>query len=340
MSTRCFEIKVMLFIALFFVYGFSMTQAQTDDVTGYETVSVSIPATGYDASKGPEMARVKYNKTFPLVITSDDMGKTELTNNWAEVNGYPNVSDNVDLGIQPGGSKLLAAPYKKYYMQHESSDVSDYQPMTYTDNVGKTQRYRMTSAIMPYDLASGSYAKISADDAKLMLRTGWSFAQHDVDDISSVDNISAAMTRNSNTWASQVGIGLKVMVEPNGNHNYLSAGQQNSGVCWNIFQNPTSEYPGNSKEIADWTDGTMPTSFTSKPQGGFTRSFFQGHESEWKNEVNGADGTRMIIGGTHGLGNEIKQHLRTATNVTNNAWVGSADEVWEYYHIYNNVSSM
>lgn len=92
MSTRCFEFKVMLFIALFFVYGFSMTQAQTD-VTDYETVTVSIPATSYDASKGPEMARVKYNKTFPLVITSDDMGKTELTNNWAEVNGYPNVSD-------------------------------------------------------------------------------------------------------------------------------------------------------------------------------------------------------------------------------------------------------
>ena len=347
MSIRCFEFKVMLFIALFFVYGFSMTQAQTDDVTDYETVTVSIPATGYDALKGPEMARVKYNKTFPLVITSDDMGKTELTNNWAEVNGYPNVSDNVDLGIQPGGSKLLAAPYKKYYMQHESSDVSDYQPMTYTDNVGKTQRYRMTSAIMPYDLASGSYAKISADDAKLMLRTGWSFAQHDVDDISSVDNISAAMTRNSNTWASQVGIGLKVVVEPNGNHNYLSAGRQNSGVCWNIFQNAATGYPFQSRAVDDWTHsrtnwtadgvGTLPTTFSSKPTGGYQRIFFQGHEAEWKGTVESADGSQIIIGGTHGISDEIKQHLRTAANVKDNAWVASADEVWEYYHIYNNV---
>ena len=290
------------------------------DVTGYETVTITIPASAYDASAGaPQMARVKYNKLFPLVITSDDMGKTELTNNWAAVNGYPVINDWIDLGIQPGGTKFLQAPYKKYYMQGRSSSVSDYTPMTYTDNVGKTQRYRITSAIMPYDLASNNYAKINANDAKLMLRTGWSFAQHDVDNTSSVDAISTAMTTNSTTWENQVGIGLKVMVEPNGNHNYLAAGQQNSGVCWNIFQNPISEYPGNDKTLTYWTDGTMPTTFSSKPTGGYTRSFFQGHETEWKNEVDGADGTKIVIGGTHGIGDDIKDHLRTSTNVTDNA---------------------
>ncbi|MBQ3753352.1 MAG: hypothetical protein II864_07370 [Prevotella sp.] len=327
------------------------------DVTGYETVTVSIPATGYDADAGetgsgkgvPQMARVKYNKTFPLVITSDDMGKTELTNNWAEVNGYPNINANVDVGIQPGGTDFLAAPYKKYYMQGESSNPEDYQPMTYTDNVGKTQRYRMTSAIMPYLLKSdgtSQYDKIDAYDAKLMLRTGWSFAQHDVDDISSVSAISAAMTANNTQWATKVGIGLKVMVEPNGNHNYLAAGSANSGICWNIFQNSTSEYPFQSKALnvwaatrSDWTStgfGTMPTTFSSKPTGGYARTFFQGNESSWMSTVNSATGDNIVIGGTHGLGDEIKKHLRTA-NVTDKAWVGSADEVWEYYHIYNNL---
>lgn len=247
--------KLLMLLGII-LFGRTPMTAQADD-TGYETVTVSIPATAYDAGKGaPQMARVKYNKTFPLVITSDDMGKTELTNNWAEVNGYPNVNNTVDLGIQPGGTKFLAAPYKKYYTQHESQNVNNYKPMTYTDNVGKEQRYRMTSAIMPYDVNSNNYAKINAEDAKLMLRTGWSFAQHDVDNISSVENISTAMTNNSNIWANKVGIGLKVMVEPNGNHQYLDAGRQNSGVCWNIFQNPTSQYPSNSKEIADWTDAT------------------------------------------------------------------------------------
>lgn len=339
--------KILMLLGII-LFGRTPMTAQAD-VTGYETVTVSIPATAYDAGKGaPQMARVKYNKTFPLVITSDDMGKTELTNNWAEVNGYPNVNNTIDLGFQPGGTKFLAAPYKKYYTQHESQDVADYEPMTYTDNVGKQQRYRMTSAIMPYDVNSNNYAKINAEDAKLMLRTGWSFAQHDVDgDISTVDKISDAMTRNNTTWKESVGTEIKVMVEPNGNHQYLDAGRQNSGICWNIFQNAATGHPFNSRAVSDWTHnrtdwtatgvGTLPTTFSSKPEGGYARSFFQGHESEWKNEVNNADGTKIIIGGTHGLGNEIKQHLRTAANVKDNAWVASADEVWEYYHIYNNV---
>lgn len=344
-----------LIVTFLFMMGANHVFAQTD-VTGYETITVTIPATSYDANAGgtgkgaPQMARVKYNKTFPLVITSDDMGKTELTNNWAEVNGYPNINANVDLGIQPGGTKFLQAPYKKYYMQGESQDVADHAPMTYTDNVGKTQRYRMTSAIMPYHLnsdGSSDYSHIDANDAKLMLRTGFSFAQHDVDNISSVDAIKTAMTANSTKWATQVGIGLKVMVEPNGNHNYLAAGKQNSGICWNIFQNPNSEYLGNSKTLTSWTNSrtdwsasgiqNMPTTFSSKPTGGYARTFFQGNESAWKAAVDAADGTSMIIGGTHGLGNEIKQHLRTAANVKDNAWVASADEVWEYYHIYNKV---
>ena len=345
MNTKIVLQKLMALFVIVLAGSANVVKAQTD-VTGYETVTVSIPASDYDASQGaPQMARVKYNKTFPLVITSDDMGKTELTNNWAEVNGYPNVNNTIDLGIQPGGTKFLAAPYKKYYMQGESSNPDDYQPMTYTDNVGKTQRYRMTSAIMPYEINSGNYAKITADDAKLMLRTGFSFAQHDVDDISSVSAISSAMTTNNTTWTNAVGIGLKVMVEPNGNHNYLTAGQQNRGICWNIFQNPTSEYPGNSKALTAWTNSrtdwsasgitAMPSTFSSKPTGGYTRNFFQGHESEWKTAVDAADGSNIIIGGTHGLGDDIKNHLRTSSNVTGNAWVCGADEAWEYYHIYN-----
>lgn len=342
--------SISLIVTLLSLVGISSVSAQTD-VTGYETVTVTIPASAYDADAGgtgkgvPQMAPVKYNKKFPLVITSDDMGKTELTNNWAALNGYPIVNDHVDLGIQPGGTKFLQSPYKKYYTQGESQNVADHAPMTYTDNVGKTQRYRMTCAVMPYDINSNNYAKINANDAKLMLRTGFSFAQHDVDDISSVSAISSAMTTNNTTWTNAVGIGLKVMVEPNGNHNYLTAGQQNSGVCWNIFQNPTSEYPANSKTLTSWTNnrtdwsasgiGTMPTTFSNKPTGGYTRTFFQGNESAWKTAVDAADGTSMIIGGTHGLGDDIKNHLRTSSNVTGNAWVCGADEAWEYYHIYN-----
>lgn len=338
--------ELLVFLAVILAGGNSVFgQELPTDVTGYETVTVTIPATNYDVSQGaPQMARVKYNKLFPLIITSDDMGKTELTNNWAALNGYPIINDHVDLGIQPGGTKFLQTPYKKYYTQGESQNVDDHAPMIYTDNVGKTQRYRMTSAIMPYELkadGSSDYSHIDANDAKLMLRTGFSFAQHNVnidkDNVANSEMLSELMTTNNATWTSLVGIGLKVMVEPDGNHSYLDAGKANSGICWNIFQNPTTNYPANSKAITDWTDGSMPSTFSNKPTGGFTRSFFQGQESKWKAAVDAADGSSMIIGGTHGIGDDIKDHLRTSANIKNNAWVGSADEVWEYYHIYNNL---
>lgn len=73
--------KILMLLGII-LFGRTPMTAQAD-VTGYETVTVSIPATAYNADAGgtgkgaPQMARVKYNKTFPLVITSDDMGKTE-----------------------------------------------------------------------------------------------------------------------------------------------------------------------------------------------------------------------------------------------------------------------
>lgn len=71
MRSRSTDRKLAMFLTLFVVFGTVMMQAQSlpTDVTGYETVSVSILATSYDSSVGaPQMARVKYNKTFPLVI--------------------------------------------------------------------------------------------------------------------------------------------------------------------------------------------------------------------------------------------------------------------------------
>lgn len=52
-----------MFLTLFVVFGTVMMQAQSlpTDVTGYETVSVSIPATSYDSSVGaPQMAPYGY----------------------------------------------------------------------------------------------------------------------------------------------------------------------------------------------------------------------------------------------------------------------------------------
>ena len=104
-----------LIVTFLFMMGANHVFAQTD-VTGYETVTVTIPASAYNADAGgtgmgaPQMAPVKYNKTFPLVITSDDMGKTELTNNWAALNGYPIVNDHVTSASSPAAPSSCRHP--------------------------------------------------------------------------------------------------------------------------------------------------------------------------------------------------------------------------------------
>ena len=318
------------------------------DVTGYETVTITIPATAYDASAGgPQMARVKYNKKFPLVITSDDMGKTELTNNWAAFNGYP---VHTDKGGYPTGDDYLATPYSATYAT-DGSTLANYPPMTFTDDTGGTHRFTATSAIWPHYYNNTNYTLINATDAKTMLRTGWSFAQHDVDEATDAATIASCFAALSSTWATATGsAGLKIMVEPNGNHDYVAAGVSSSEICWNIFQNATTTYPNLSLALNDWaatrTDWTITgrqsdfTPFSNKPTGATERLFFQGHESEWTTKLNtaltGNDGSKIILGGTHGIGSDIMSHLKNTVQPADKAWVASADEVWEYYHIYNN----
>lgn len=353
MSTRCFEIKVMLFIALFFVYGFSMTQAQTDDVTGYETVTVSIPATGYDPDAGgtdkgkPQMARVKFNRQFPLVITSDDGRKPEYVSNWALMNGYPNVRDWQNYPYLSGDDMLRVA-YDKTYMGTRSSDVNDYQPMTFDDGTGHRRRFTLTSAVPPTGSSktpsTASYDQINREDAKAMLRTGFSFAQHDVDDASSVETIKSDYARLNTLWAENVGIGLKVMVEPNGNKNYVEAAKQSDEICWNIYQAATQAYPALDNTMAQWTGGTQPSTYTTTKA--TTRTFPNSDaagETAFANSVRTAisnGNTDPMFYGCHGLGSYAQNLLKDlATNATykDKVWVTGADEFWEYYHIYNKV---
>lgn len=63
--------KILMLLGII-LFGRTPMTAQAD-VTGYETVTVSIPATAYDAGKGaPQMARVKYNKSsrWSLPVTT------------------------------------------------------------------------------------------------------------------------------------------------------------------------------------------------------------------------------------------------------------------------------
>lgn len=179
------------------------------------------------------------------------------------MNGYPNVRDWQDYPYL-SGDDMLGVAYDKTFMGTRSSDVNDYQPMTFDDGTGKRRRFTLTSAVPPSGSCKtpdkASYDQINREDAKAMLRTGYSFAQHDVDNNSSVETIKSDYTSLNTLWAANVGIGLKVMVEPNGDKNYVTAAEQSDEIAWNIYQGGSNPL---SNTLAQWTSGTQPSTYTT-----------------------------------------------------------------------------
>ena len=340
--------------ALIIFYMLLCTTAFADD--DFDVVTITVNTSAYDATKPPQFAQVKYNKLCPLVITSDDMGRVEFVRNWAFFNGYPVLSSNY-FGQLDDPATLLEAPYNSTTQSWQEPELkaTSWQPLTYSDGTGGVRRFTATSAIMPYKIANANYSFINPQMAKTMVRTGWSFAQHDVADkwpsgVSTDEQqqqyITEQLPIQSRIMEDITGVGLKVIVEPNGNKNYIKAGIASDEICWLIYQNANSSYPPQSKLISDWTNTnrSLPTTFTQKPTGAWERFFFQSQETVLKtNHIDTADGTSFVMGGTHGMTNAALNVLKDIAQTGSSAkkdqfWVAGADEVWEYYNLYNSAT--
>lgn len=331
-----------MFKKVIFLFAFLLTAifANANLSDAYDLVKISVKTTSYDSNKPPIFARVKYNKLCPIIVTSDDMGRGEFIRNWAFFNGYP-VFNNNSYGHMDKVMTLLNAPYNQMMLNMQDQEMANEKcsPLTYTDGIGGVRRFSATSAIMPYKIGT-QYTYINEEHTKAMVRTGWSFAQHDVADAITDTDREAYMVEQFATQSKIMeeitGFGLKILIEPNGDHSYIKASMNSDEICWNIFQNASIEYPALSKTIDDWIKGTDYTTFDSKPNGAVERFFFQGKEKTWFDIINKADGSEFIIGGTHGMGNEVLTFFRDVVQPSDSFWVAGADEVWEYYHLYNN----
>ncbi|MBR1609605.1 MAG: hypothetical protein IJ678_08335 [Kiritimatiellae bacterium] len=316
-------------------------------------VHVSLVAPGYTAANAPVMPPVKFGKAAPLCMISDDMSLSDYCSTWALFNGYPHSATTKDRQY-PRGDLLLDQSVRDipagYYDSDSDGDGAVdgvHEPLTFSDGAGLRRRFAGTSAVFAY--TDGNYLQITPDDVRTMSRTGWACTFHDVDvDISAIDNDPAKIAERfaplNERWKSKTGYALKLMVEPNGNKSYMAASIMSGEIAWPIFQNSTSEYPAMPMEISAWTDRAagIPSSFDFKPQGGFARIWAQGYESNFSNAVNAVissgRGTRIILGGTHGVSEEFKRYFAREILESDLFWVASADEIWEYYWLWHNVS--
>ncbi|MBR1837659.1 MAG: hypothetical protein IJ783_10275, partial [Kiritimatiellae bacterium] len=313
-------------------------------------VHVSLVAPGYTAANAPVMPPVKFGKAAPLCMISDDMSLSDYCSTWALFNGYPHSATTKDRQY-PRGDLLLDQsvrdiPEGFYDGDADFDGVPDgvHEPLTFSDGAGGRRRFACSSAIFAY--TDGNYLQITPEDVRSMMRTGWSCTFHDIDgaDVSDAESIAARFAPLSARWEARTGQGLKIMTEPNGNHVYLDACRLSPEICWSIFQNAAAGYPANPMELAAWTDRSagLPSSFESKPQGGFYRIWAQGNEGAFSNAVNAVissgAGTTIILAGTHGMGDAFKGLFANAIRDSDLFWVASVDEIWEYYWLYHNAS--
>ena len=327
------------------VLAVSAAAAEPDAV-----VHVTLRAPGYTAANAPAFARVKFNKAAPLCMISDDMSLGDFCSTWALFNGYPHAGTTHDRKY-PRGDLLLDQAVRDipagYYDGDSDLDGAVdgvHDPLVFSDGAGGVRRFACSSAVFAY--SDGNYLQISPEDVRSMMRTGWSCTFHDVDgaDTKDAESVAARLGPISARWESKTGQPLKIMTEPNGNHVYLDACRISDEICWSIFQNSASGYPANSILIDDWTDRAagIPSSFESKPQGGFARIWAQGSESSFSNAVNAViasgAGTKFILGGTHGVGDAFKGLFANEIRNSDLFWVASVDEIWEYYWLYHNAS--
>ena len=292
----------------------------------YDKVLVSLQTSNSEAL--PEFARVKYNKLCPYVWTSDDMGLSEYTGCWCLFNGY---ATGCVTETYPNGVDVLNGV-------NMGSEYPIHRPLTYTDGAGKKIRYTATSAIFPQDMNSSNYTKMDKDDAIIMIRLRQSFAQHDVQYADSIERIAEQYKTLSDKWEQGVGVGLKVMIEPNGNKNYVRAVNISDEMAFALMQNTRTEDPdigGLSPLIDDWRQGRDITSYRRKPSKALIRAYMGDTVDTLASMVANADGTKILATGSHGMPTVFKEWMMTTLSKRDDIWVTSTDELWEYYHLTN-----
>lgn len=194
---------------------------------------------------------LKYNKSWLFMLTQDDCVHSAYSSTWAAINGKP-LSNN-------------------YYYSSEQLAAGDLPPDTYsfnktlgvTDGTGKEIRFAFTTTLVPESERMDAEVKVDKGFARNydrfykmgmltwnnvaeMLAYDTGIAFHDVDTES--DNNSDSLLKHFDI-AQRIVLqklserGLKILAEPNGNHNYLLAAMNYNPIRVMTAQNTSTGGP-------------------------------------------------------------------------------------------------
>lgn len=291
---------------------------------------------------------LKYNKSWLLMLTQDDCEHSAYSSTWAAINGRP-----------------LS---KSYYYSAEQLAAGDLPPdvITFgktlgsTDGTGNEIRFAFTTTLLPEDKSMEEVSHVNSGYMRnysrfnMMKKLTWNnvtemlaydtgIALHDVntrsvnhrDSLLKHFDIAQRLTHHKLS-----GRGIKVLAEPNGNHNYLLAAMDYHPIRIMTAQNTKSGGPLVERHYPYRIDSDLEKAVLQRTFYNNTFDITAHIEAELKKEREEREGIHV---GIHGTDVTFAQFLLWLNNNygkdgDDSVWFPSFEEYYEYNYYRMNSS--
>ena len=283
---------------------------------------------------------LKYNKSWLFILTQDDCNHSAYSTTWAAINGKP--------------------LHDVYFYSTEQLAAGDLPPdfitlkktLGSTDGAGNEIRFAFTTTLLPEDKSMDvvshvnlgymrNYSrfnkmnKLTWNNVAEMIAYDTGIAFHDVN-TNSVNNKDSLLYHfgiaQEITLNKLLGRGIKVLAEPNGNHNYLLAAMDYHPIRIMTAQNTKSGGPVVKRHFPYKVDSDLEKEILQRTFYNNTFDITARIENELKKNKEEREAIHV---GVHGTGVTFAQFLLWLNNNygkdgDDSVWVPSLEEYYEY----------
>jgi len=291
-------------------------------------LTITLPSSIDPSTVNAEFPTLKYNKQLVGSWTIDDnlsVWNLHCAINHKPIGGWPNFH----LG-ETGGT--LSA-----------------KPLEYTDGAGIKHRFSITMGVFDWILSyigkdtQGTGEWVTPKEIRIMQDFGSTTAFHDLKSTGADDNtFGKQIISNGDIINSMTGRFPKVMIEPNGDHSYITNCNADDHIVLTTAQSdvvtlakPFSEgFTLNKKEISVKRDFYW---------SGLVNEFLTNFASQANGTIAPAN-RAWLIGGDHYISSAVEQHyfeqLDSLYGASGNdiLWFPSLDEFYEYWYFCENTT--
>jgi len=327
-------------IALICTYGILFSNINASEIFKTIKVEITIPASVHTDSVIATIPALKYNKKIVTTWTVDDSYSiynqifSVVNKKWVddELMSYWDYEDSRTFFYHLNGEKTTGYIPEK--------------PLEYTDGCGISHRFSASVACWPWELAGidqnvGKYNMwVSSKEMRMMQDFGYTFCYHDfAPDFSPTSQFEFDQTlaAAADSFQTKTGRTPKIMIEPNGDHNYVAYSLNNDIIEASIAQAiDRYAYPFKENESLEKESGciiryfdTTPDELISKLSKDLTLS-----ESERKWHLNGSH--RQSVKTVSRFFQKLDSLYGAGGQDC--VWVPSVDEYVEYSYMRNHTT--